>query len=73
MEALNEYSGLFSLLAVIAAVFIPIIIYYKEKCDKKSERRDEYEAMKTMDKYPMTPEEREHYSKMSRFEKEFKK
>ena len=41
IEGLNDYAGLFSLLAVLAAVFVPFIIYKKEQ---KSERQ----AMKDM-------------------------
>lgn len=31
MESLNEYSGLFSLLAVVASVIVPFWIYRKQK------------------------------------------
>lgn len=45
LEWLNQYSGFLSLLAVLAAIFIPIIIYQKNKRDKRKDLMDEYEAM----------------------------
>lgn len=40
MEILNQYSGVFSLLAVIASVVVPIIIFRKQrKYDEEAERR----------------------------------
>lgn len=56
MEILNQYSGLFALLAVIAAVVVPVVLYKKQKKDialaekkrKEEERqnaKDELEAM----------------------------
>ena len=33
MEILNQYSGLFALLAVIAAVVVPVALYKKQKKD----------------------------------------
>lgn len=43
IESLNDYSGFFSLLAVLAAVFVPIAIY-------KWERKNERQAMKEFNK-----------------------
>lgn len=56
MEILNQYSGLFALLAVIAAVVVPVALYKKQKKDialaekkrKEEERqnaKDELDAM----------------------------
>lgn len=33
MEILNQYSGLFALLAVVAAVVVPVVLYKKQKKD----------------------------------------
>jgi Tfp pilus assembly protein PilO len=35
MELLNEYSGLFSLLAVVASVIVPFWIYRKQKKEQE--------------------------------------
>lgn len=35
MEILNEYSGLFSLLAVVASVIVPFWIYRKQKKEQE--------------------------------------
>lgn len=35
MECLNEYSGLFSLLAVVASVIVPFWIYRKQKKEQE--------------------------------------
>ncbi len=35
MESLNEYSGLFSLLAVVASVIVPFWIYRKQKKEQE--------------------------------------
>jgi preprotein translocase subunit YajC len=35
MEFLNEYSGLFSLLAVVASVIVPFWIYRKQKKEQE--------------------------------------
>lgn len=35
MEMLNQYSSLFSLVAMIAAIFVPFIVYLFQKCDNK--------------------------------------
>ena len=44
MEILNQYSGVFSLLAVIASVVVPIIIFRKQrKYDEEAERRRKQE------------------------------
>lgn len=39
MELLNEYSGLFSLLAVVASVIVPFWIYRKQKKDHLQDLR----------------------------------
>lgn len=40
MEFLNQYSGLFSLLAVLATIIVPIVIFKKQrKHDEAAEKR----------------------------------
>ena len=52
MEFLNQCSGLFSLLAVLAAVIVPIVIFKKQrKYDEEAEkRRDDKELKKIQDR-----------------------
>lgn len=77
MEFLNEYSGLFSLLAVVAsvvAIVVSVVIfnkqkkeqekyYYKQKQDHLQDLQDEYEAIESNSRFPMSLAEREYYSR----------
>lgn len=47
MEILNQYSGLFSLLAVLAAVIVPIVVYklQRRNDEKAALERDEKEKI----------------------------
>lgn len=69
MEMLNQYSGFFSLLAVFAAIIIPVIIYQKEKSDQRKDAQDELDAMKDNGKFPMSMEDRNYYIRRSVLEK----
>ena len=52
MEFLNQCSGLFSLLAVLASIIVPIVIFKKQrKYDEEAEkRRDDKELTKIQDR-----------------------
>ena len=77
MEFLNEYSGLFSLLAVVASIVsivVSVMIYRKQKKDQENfyqkqqndllqDLRDEYEAIESTSMFPMSLAEREYYSR----------
>ena len=77
MEFLNEYSGLFSLLAVVAsivAIVVSVMIYRKQKKDQENfyqkqqndllqDLRDEYEAIESTSMFPMSLAEKEYYSR----------
>lgn len=69
IEGLNDYAGLFSLLAVLAAVFVPFIIYKKERKSERQAMKDELEAMQDNSHFPMTYEEREYYTKRDKLRK----
>ena len=83
MEFLNEYSGLFSLLAVVAsivAIVVSVIIYRKQKKDQENfyqkqqndllqDLRDEYEAIESTSMFPMSLPERGYYGRKSFLEK----
>ncbi len=70
MEILNQYSGLFSLLAVLASVVIPIVIYKKEKRDQRKAAQDELDAMNDNARFPMSMEDRNYFVKKSVLEKQ---
>ena len=83
MECLNEYSGLFSLLAVVASIVsivVSVIIYRKQKKDQENfyqkqqndllqDLRDEYEAIESTSMFPMSLPERGYYGRKSFLEK----
>ena len=64
MECLNEFSGLFSLLAVVASVasvIVAVVIYCKQKKDHLQDLKDELEAIDECSTFPMGHNEREHF------------
>ena len=72
MEFLNEYSGLFSLLAVVAsvvAIVVSVMIYRKQKKDHLQDLKDEYEAIEKTSMFPMNIAEKEYYSRKNYLEK----
>lgn len=72
MEFLNEYSGLFSLLAVVAsvvAIVVSVMIYRKQKKDHLQDLKDEYEAIEKTSMFPMSIAEKEYYSRKNYLEK----
>ena len=73
IESLNDYAGLFSLLAVIVAIVVPIVIYKKERKEERLAMKDELEAMQDNSQFPMSFEEREYYTKKSKLEKGLKR
>ena len=59
MEFLNEYSGLFSLLAVVASVIVPFWIYRKQK-----KEQEKYYYMQKNDQehfYNLQKKDQEHF------------
>ena len=76
MECLNEYSGLFSLLAVMAsvvAIVVSVVIFKKQKKDHLQDLKDEYEAIESNSKFPMSIAEREYYSRKNYLEKKLRR
>ena len=73
IESLNAYAGLFSLLAIVAAIVIPFVIYNKERKAKRQAMKDELEAMQENSHFPMSYEAREYYTKKSKLEKGLKR
>ena len=68
-ESLNDYAGLFSLLAVLAAVIVPCVIYKKERKAKRQAMQDELDAINCASHFPMTCDERRFSVKKSVLEK----
>ena len=76
MEFLNEYSGLFSLLAVVASIGSivgSVMIYRKQKKQQLQDLQDEYEAIESNSKFPMSIAEREYYSRKNYLEKKLRR
>lgn len=69
MDYLNNYSGLFSLLALLAAVFVPIAVYLWGRKDRLQDMRDELDAMQGIDKFPLSEGNRERFAKRNYLEK----
>ena len=67
IKSLNDYAGLFSLLAMIAAIIVPYRIYKKERNDRSNVERqamqDELEAIEQNSRFPMSIEAREYFTK----------
>ena len=72
IESLNNYAGLFSLLAVLAAIVVPVVIHKTERKEERLAMKDELEAMQDNSRFPMSFEEREYYTKKSKLEKGLK-
>ena len=76
MEFLNEYSGLFSLLAVVAslvAIVVTVVIYCKQKKDHLQDLKDELDAMEENSIFPMGLAEREYYGRQRYLKKKLRR
>lgn len=76
MECLNEFSGLFSLLAVVTsvvAIVVAVVIYCKQKKDHLQDLKDEYDAMEENSVFPMGLAEREYYGRKSYLKKKLRR
>ena len=76
MEFLNEYSGLFSLLAVVAsvvAIVVSVVIFNKQKKEHLQDLQDEYEAIEKTSIFPMSIAEKEYYSRKNYLEKKLRR
>lgn len=73
MELLNEYSGLFSLLAVVASVIVPFWIYSKQKKEHLQDLKDKLDAMEENPFFPMGLDEREYCERKSYLAKKLRR
>ncbi len=70
---LNDYSGLFALLALMAAIFVPVYIYRNQKKDERRSTKNELDAMNFVSGFPMSHEEREFHAKKRTLEKKLRR
>lgn len=73
MECLNNYSGLLSLLAVVASVIVPFWIYRKQKKEQKQDLKDELDAMEENSVFPMGLDERKYYGRKSYLQRKLRR
>lgn len=73
MEALNNYAGLFALLALIATIVVPIVIYKLQKKEERQKLQDEYDALQQSLRVHFTKEQREINIKKYVLEKQLKR
>lgn len=72
VESLNSFAGLFSLLAVLAAIIVPWRIYRKNKKDQRQDLQDEWDAIhETWG--TMTSEERQRDIQRRTYEKKLRR
>ena len=72
MECLNEFSGLFSLLAVVTsvvAIMVAVVIYRKQKKEHLQDLKDELDAMEENSVFSMGLAERKYYGRKSYLKK----
>lgn len=72
MECLNEFSGLFSLLAVVTsvvAIMVAVVIYRKQKKEHLQDLKGELDAMEENSVFPMGLAERKYYGRKSYLKK----
>ena len=70
---LNQFAGLLSLCAVLAAIIVPYRIYKKQRKDNLQTTKDELEAMNDMSLFPTSGSDRERYTRKSLLEKQLKR
>ena len=73
IHSLNEYAGLFSLPAVIAAVVIPIVIYNWGKDDERQAMQDELDALEENSHYPMPMDMKNYFTRKSLLNRRLRK
>ena len=69
---LNQFNGILSLCAVLAAIIVPYIIYKKQRKDNLQSIKDELEAMNDMSLFPMSGSHRERYTRQSYLKRQLK-
>lgn len=70
---LNECAGLFALLVLVAAIAMPLFIYWLQKRSERKACQEEYDALMNSARLPMTNEQRCFAAKKQLLEKRLKK
>lgn len=70
---LNDYAGLLSFLAVLAAIIVPYRIYRKQRKDEIQSIKDELDAIGDVSRFPMSSSERDLYIRKFLLEKRLKR
>lgn len=73
LNALNEWAGLFALLALLASVIVPCIFYCIEQRNAQREAQDELDAINDNSRFPMSMDDRNYYVKKRVLEKKARK
>ena len=73
IEFLNSCAGLLSLLAVLAAIIVPIIIYKKQRQSERQDLQDELDAMNEVSRHSFDADSRMFYIKRSALAKKLKR
>ena len=73
LDALNHCAGLFSLLALLAAVIIPIAIYRRGRRNEMQDAQNELESIDENSRFAMPTGMRNYYTRKSVLEKKLRK
>ena len=73
INSLNDYAGLFSLLAVITAIVVPIAIYKRGRSDERQAIQDELDALEENSHNPIPMDMKNYFTRKSMLEKRLKK
>lgn len=67
IDFLNSCAGLFSFLAFLSAIIVPIVIYRKQRKDvirdAKQDAQDQLDAMDEVSRFPINSAAHQHYAK----------
>ena len=69
----NQFAGILSFCAVLAAIIVPYIIYKKQRKDDLQSIKDELESMEEISRFSMSNSERELYTRKFLLEKQLKR
>lgn len=71
--SLNSYAGLFSLLALLAAIVVPIAIYQNQRKNEKQDLQDELDALNEFAGKAFHEEAKRHFINKTTLEKKLKR
>lgn len=67
IDFLNSCAGLFSFLAFLSAIIVPIVIYRKQRKDAirdaKQDAQDQLDVMDEVSRFPINSPAHQHYAK----------